>query len=257
VSFAPAASACPGNDGLRTGAATCPTVTYYEPTIQQPTVITLTNVPGYARVFNGIELTSRKRMSNRWMMNTSFTYNTTDVHFNEFPGAANQSSGTAGTIPLSEDPTNRQARDGGQYDYLTSGSGIGNVYVNAKWLFKLSGLYELPFKINVSAFYNARQGYPFEQGILSPSRLRGAGTVFVLLDKVGTERLPNYHNVDLHFERPVSLGTLRFTPSIDVFNLANSNTVQAIRGTQNAANANQIQAILAPRVMRFGVRVNW
>jgi hypothetical protein len=35
------------------------------------------------------------------------------------------------------------------------------------------------------------------------------------------------------------------------------NTVQAIRGTQNAANANNIQAILAPRVLRVGVRVNW
>jgi hypothetical protein len=50
---------------------------------------------------------------------------------------------------------------------------------------------------------------------------------------------------------------LRFVPSLDVFNVSNSNTVQAIRGTQNAANANQIQAIVAPRVIRFGVRVNW
>ena len=109
----------------------------------------------------------------------------------------------------------------------------------------------------MSGFYNARQGYPFEQGILSPSRQRGAGTVFVLLDNVGEQRLPNYHNVDFHVERPISLSTLRFVPSLDVFNLTNSNTVQAIRGTQNAANANQIQAIVAPRVVRFGVRVNW
>jgi hypothetical protein len=46
-------------------------------------------------------------------------------------------------------------------------------------------------------------------------------------------------------------------PSLDVFNVTNSNTIQAIRGTQNASNANQIQAILAPRVVRFGVRFNW
>ena len=87
--------------------------------------------------------------------------------------------------------------------------------------------------------------------------MRGAGTVFVVLDNVGELRLPNYHNVDFHVERPVSVMTLRFVPSLDVFNLANTNTVQAIRGTQNAANANQIQAIVAPRVVRFGVRVNW
>src|SRR2546430_10465720 len=37
-------------------------------------------------------------------------------------------------------------------------------------------LYELPFHLNVSAFYNARQGYPFERGILSPSRANGGNT---------------------------------------------------------------------------------
>jgi len=256
VSFTPT-TGCQGNDGLRTEASRCPTVSYYEPTIQQPTIITLSNVPGYERVFNGIELTGRKRMSNRWMMNTSFTYNTTDVYHNDFAGAGNQSSGTAGTIPISEDPTNRVTREGGQYDYLTSGSGIGNVYVNTKWLFKLSGLYELPWRVNVSGFYNARQGYPFEQGILSPSRQRGAGTVFVVLDQVGDVRLPNYHNVDFHVERPLSVSTVKFVPSLDIFNITNGNTVQAIRGTQNAANANQIQAIVAPRVVRFGVRMTW
>jgi Carboxypeptidase regulatory-like domain/TonB-dependent Receptor Plug Domain len=255
--FTPAASTCPADDGLRTQAATCGTFTYFEPTFQQPTVVFETNIPGYNRDFNGFELTGRKRMSNHWMMNTSVSYNSTVVHFGDFPGAANQSSGTSGTIPISEDPTNRIVREGGQYDYLTSGSGIANVYVNAKWLFKLSGLYQLPFDINVSAFYNARQGYPLERGILSPSRLFGAGTVFIVQDKVGDERLPTYQNLDFHVERPVRVMNVRFIPSVDVFNLANSDIVQAIRGTQNAANANQIQAIVAPRVVRFGVRVSW
>jgi hypothetical protein len=264
--FTPPASQCQSADGQRTAASNCQTVTFFDPTFQQPTIVNETNIPGYNRAYNGIELTGRKRMSNRWMMNTSFSYNSTDVHFGSFPGAANQSSGTSGTIPISEDPTNRVQREGGQYDYLTSGSGIGNVYVNAKWLFKLSGMYELPFQFNVSAFYNARQGYPFETGILVPScggaittgcRHNGAGTVFVLLDKVGDSRLPNYQNVDFHVERPVKLMNVRFIPSVDVFNVANSDTVQAIRGTQNAANANQIQAIVAPRVIRFGVRVSW
>jgi hypothetical protein len=46
-------------------------------------------------------------------------------------------------------------------------------------------------------------------------------------------------------------------PSMDVFNLTNNSTIQAMRGNQNANNANNIQAIVAPRVVRFGVRVNW
>jgi len=256
TTFTPAASSCPGADN-RTAAAQCPSVTYFQPAFQQPTVFTYTNAPGYNRTFNGVEVTARKRMSNHWLMNSSFSFNSAVYNYNDFSGSNNMSSGTAGTVPLTEDPTNRAVRNGNQYDFLTSGSGIGSVFVNAKWLFKLSGLYELPYAINVSAFYNARQGYPFERGILSPSRANGGNTVWVLLDPIGDSRLPNYQNLDFHVERPVRLQGVRFIPSLDVFNVANSNTIQAIRGTQNAANANQIQAILAPRVVRFGIRVNW
>jgi hypothetical protein len=129
--------------------------------------------------------------------------------------------------------------------------------VNSKWLFKVSGMYQAPFAINVSAFFNARQGYPFERFVQGPARLNGGGTPSILLDSVGDSRLPTFQNVDFHVERPVKVGTVRFVPSLDVFNVSNNNTVQAIRGTQNASNANNIQAIVAPRVLRLGVRVNW
>jgi hypothetical protein len=244
VSFTPAASTCPAN-------ARCGAVTYYVPNFQLPTVSTLANVPDYNRTFNGLEVTARKRLSHRWLMNTSFSYNSTIQHFGSFPGSI------PGTSAVTEDPTNRTIRDGFQYDYATSGSGIGNVFVNSKYLFKLSGMYQLPLDINVSAFYNARQGYPFEAAIQSPSRPRGAGVATVILDPIGNSRLPNFQNLDFHVERPVKLGTLRFVPSADVFNVTNNNTIQALRGTQNATNANNIQAIVAPRVLRFGIRVNW
>jgi len=260
-SFTPVAD-CQIADGKRISASNCAPVTFYSPAIQQPTVVTLTNVPDYNRQFNGFELMARKRMADRWMLNSSFSFNSTTVNYGSFPGS--QPSTASATI--SEDPTNRDQRNGHQYDYLTSGSGIGNIYVNAKWLFKLSGMYQAPFGFNVSAFYNARQGYPQEITVQVPSctaslttgcRANGAGTVDVLLNPVGETRLPNFNNLDFHVERAVKVMNLRFVPSVDVFNLANANTVQAIRSRQNASNANQIQAIVAPRVIRFGVRVNW
>jgi hypothetical protein len=131
------------------------------------------------------------------------------------------------------------------------------VYVNAKYLFKVSGMYQAPLGINLSAFYNARQGYPQEISVQTPSRANGVAQVDVLLNPVGETRLPNYQNIDFHVERPVHVGATRFVPSLDVFNVGNYNTIQAIRSRQNAANANQIQAILAPRVIRFGIKFNW
>ncbi len=254
ATYTPAASTCPGADGNRISAANCSTVTYYVPTFQVPAISNLTNfsTDQYNRTYNGLELTARKRMSNHWLMNTSYAYNSTIVN-NGFAGAfANYAA-----IGIAEDPTNRSNRDGFQYDYLTSGSGLGNVYINAKWLFKLSGLYELPYQVRVSGFFNARQGYPEEFAIQGPSRPNGGGIPTILLNGVGETRLPNYANLDFHVDRPISLGTTRLTPQLDIFNLMNNNTIQAVRVTQNASNANQIQAITAPRVMRFGVKVSW
>jgi hypothetical protein len=223
--------------------ARCDTVTAYYPSFQLGGITRELNTPNFNRSFNGFELNGRKRMSNHWMMNTSFAYNSTIQHYGD------------GSF---QNPNNIAVRNGYQYDYATSGSGIGNVFVNAKWLYKLSGMVQLPYQFNVSAFYNTRQGYPFEAAVQVLTSLpNGGGTPTIILDPIGENRLPTYQNLDLHFERPLTIRTARFIPSLDVFNLTNNNTIQAIRGNQNANNANLIQAIVAPRVLRFGLRVNW
>ena len=87
--------------------------------------------------FNGVELTARKRMSHHWLMNTSFAYNSTIVN-----------NGFAGSIRDGHSRRFRRIRPtaptamASSTDYLTAGSGLGNVFVNAKWLFKVSGLYQ-------------------------------------------------------------------------------------------------------------------
>jgi len=223
--------------------ARCETVTAYYPAFQPGSITTLLNTPNFTRSFNGFELTARKRMANHWMMNSSVSYNS--IISNYGPGSY-------------QNPNNIDKRNGYQYDYSTSGSGIGNVFVNAKWLYKLSGLYQLPYQFNISAFYNARQGYPNETGIAVLTALpNGGGTPTLLLDPIGESRLPTFQNLDFHVERPISFGAGHFVPSIDIFNLTNNDTIQAVRGNQNATNANQIQAIVAPRIIRFGLRVNW
>src|SRR5262249_15365468 len=252
TTYQPAASTCPGADGNRISAGNCPAGTLYVPAFQTPSISRLTNftTDQSNRAFNGFELTGRRRMSHHWLMNTSFAYNSTIVH-NGYAGTF------ANTATFQEDPTNRTMRDGYQYDYASAGSGLGNVFVNAKWLFKISGLYNLPYDVNVSAFFNARQGYPLEYALNNTSRINGAGTATILLNPVGETRLDNYGNLDFHIDRPIKLGVARFVPMMDIFNVTNGNTIQGIRTTQNATNANQVQAITAPRVLRFGVKVNW
>jgi hypothetical protein len=246
VSFTPAASACaPG--------ARCETVTYFEPRFPIPAPYIVTNVPDRWRTYNGFELQLQKRYANRWRADVSYSYNNA-VDTWDSPNAF-------------EDPTCRSTNAGAganlcpgsmQYAPESSGSGLDNVFNNARWLVKTSGQYTLPlWDIDVAGFYNIRQGYPFPQTILSPNRANQAGQVMVLLDRIGDVRLPTFQNADFRIGRTFAFRTVRLSPSLDIFNVGNVNTVLGRRRNQASDTANSISTIMAPRIVRFGVRVQW
>ena len=238
ASFTPPASTCPAG-------ARCPTSEYFEPTSVVPTTYTLTNRPDYWRGFQGFEVSARKRMANRWLANVSYSYNDAPVHYDS---AASYT-----------DPTNIKMYNGGQYAEESSSSGIGNVFVNAKMLFRVSGVYNTPlFGINVAGFYNARTGYPFQAVVLSPTRANGGGQVDLLLDRWGDNRLPNFQTVDFRVDKTFTIAKrVKVTPAVDIFNMFNGNTTLSIRGRQNASNANTISSLMGPRIIRFGFRATW
>jgi hypothetical protein len=85
---------------------------------------------------------------------------------------------------------------------------------------------------------------------------------------MGDERHPNVTVLDFRIDRPVEIRGLRLIPSLDIFNLGNENTVLARRRIMytfnhatgvgsSPSNAERISGIIAPRIIRFGVRVNW
>ncbi len=249
-SYTPPASSC-----TQTGAR-CGTVTYFEPTIAIPAAYVYANREGYARAFNGFEVTARKRYANRWMMSASYAYNDAVDTFDS-PAGFDGGSADQSRNPDRVDPTTVRSWTGGQYAIEAGGSGIDNVFVNAKWMVKLSGLYTMPWDINLGAFYNARQGYLMPQYILSPSRANRAGTVRIYLDTFGDTRLPNFQTLDLKVDKTFRMRRLTLIPSLDIFNALNANTILARRLQQNSSTANDISGIVAPRIMRFGVRATW
>ena len=237
VTFTPTAASCPQPN------ARCQSATYYEPTITIPSPYVYTNRPGYYRDFNGVELTLRKRYANRWMASFSYAYNDAVDHYDSKDGY--------------EDPTQIPAFNNAQYSLEAGGSGIDNVFINSKWVVKAAGMYTLPWDINLGASYNGRQGYLMPQFLLSPSRPNRGGTVRIYLDPWGDVRLPTFQTLDVKVDKTFNIGKLRVIPSMDVFNLTNSNVVMARRIQQNSPTANNISGIVAPRVIRFGVRATW
>lgn len=224
--------------------AACPSVTYFNPTtntVGLPRILSMAS--DYSRSYNGIELELRKRYSHRWQANVSVAYNDATRHYDS---------------PRSYvDPTNIDKLDDAQHADQSGGSGIDNVWVNARWLFKASGLYTFPWDINVSAFLNTRQGYLFPEALTIRNRPNGGGNVDVLLEKYGESRHPNFAQLDVKVEKAFHVRQFRFKAGMSAFNVLNANTVMARRRIVNASNYLNVSQILSPRVVQFGVKMEF
>lgn len=225
--------------------ALCEPISYFEPISPLPAPYQYTDVPDRWRDFSGVELTFQKRQSNRWSMSASVAYNNAVDVFD--------------TGNAYEDPTCTITSCPGSQIYApqAGGSGIDNVYINARWLVKASGTYHLPSDVNLGANINSRQGYPFPQAIITPNRANSGGTAIVTLDPLGENRLPTFAQLDLRVDKNFRLGRVQLKPTFDVFNVMNASTVLARRQLQASTVANDISGIVAPRVARFAVQVRW
>jgi hypothetical protein len=197
----------------------------------------LPNWPDYHQTYQGFEITGRKRLSNRWMMNFGITLNS---HTETFE-----------TENAIYDPTSKDIRDGGQVFFS------GQPYINSKWGLRLDGMYEFPYGIRLAGKLNGRQGYAWLKTFESANRAGGIGTIEVLMDPTGETRLDNLWYADLRLEKAFYFGQRDFSVMMDIFNLLNANPVLDRERRQNYDTANKVRDVLSPRVVRFGVRVRF
>jgi hypothetical protein len=247
-------------------AADCGAVTYYRATAALPSAYVYTNQPGHHRDYNGVELSVMKRYSDRWMANASFAFNNAVDHWDSAAGyedpTCTATTATLGALPNACAPKQQYAPESG-------GSGIDNIFTNAKWLFKFNGMYTLPlWDINLSANMQLRQGYPYPKAITITNRGNGLADVSVPLEALGDVRHPNVTYGDFSVSKSFNIGTVRMVPEMAIFNVGNINTVLARRRFQysynattgvgsSPANADLISGVVAPRVIRFGLRVQF
>jgi hypothetical protein len=209
------------------------TVTYWQLPFQQAAGTVLRN-DGTERNYNGFEFVARRRFRDNWFMDASLTLNSTVFHYKGGPNVDYL------------DPTNVAQQDGAQ-------TGTSN----ARWVAKVTGLYALPYGFSVAGFFNARDGYPLNRTILTPTRTGGIGTAGVFVSPYATDRYDDFYQVDMRVDKTFRLGRTRLVGSIDGFNVLNSGVVLARTARQNASNANNVTTLLAPRVVRFGLRLQF
>ena len=181
--------------------------------------------------YNGLDLTLNKRFDRRWMMiaGLSFGDNQGDIF---------------GTSDLNN--PNFQFRHGV----------IGNqVPVSVK----VSGSYLAPYGILASAVFQHYTGFP-ETTTVSV----GASTVAltqvtqsIVVEPRGTTRLPDVNLVDVNVKKDIRIGSqLSAQPVVEVFNLLNSNAIQA-RTTVLGPAYGRASNIVLGRMVKFGVNMKF
>jgi len=214
---------------------------YYQRAAALPTASTRRNYD-YYRNYHGIEATARKRFSHRWLMNSSFTYNHTRFFYPTIDDFANGAN--------TGDPTN--------YDMQNGRDSSGTSGINGpRWIAKVSGMYALGWGMSAAAFLNMREGIQFNRTIRSPNRTGSQGTVDVSIEPQGTRHLPSFQQLDAHWDKTFRFNNRRLSFNVDLFNALNASTVLSRVTRQDGSNANYVQTILAPRIARLGLKVNF
>ena len=170
-----------------------------------------------------------KRLSNRWMLDTSFTLSSWKRYYKgEYV-----------------DPHNIWHFDEGV-----------NANMNSRWQFKSSGLYQFPFGINISWVFRAREGYVLQAYAKAPRPGLGNSTFYSGLR--GDDRLPNFYELDFRVEKVFQVSdTARVIIAIDAFNALNNNHTLAQEELIVDPGFGQTLKVLNPRVFRVGVRYDF
>jgi hypothetical protein len=225
-----------------------------------PTFFVYQNRPGYHQTYKGLELTATKRMSNRWMLRGNVTLQDWKQHVS-----------ASGIV----DPTVQRVTGTGVVGgsacavcndaavlFRSTGSGNkGNVYINSKWAYSITGLYQIPIvETSVGFNLNGRQGYalPYVFRVSTP---RGEGSKLLLAEGEDIDRFrsPNVTELDIRLAKDIHVSRLGLTLSIDGFNVLNRNTIlqRDVTRLNSYAASDRVTEVLSPRVFRIGARLSY
>jgi hypothetical protein len=223
---------------------------YIDGTLQSDdTVNGTTKVKAHER-YMAAEIVLKKRLSHNWMLDGSFTLS----NWKYFNGNVR--------TEWPYDLTNYDFYEGAVVAPQSGGSGISSVWVNARWMAKLAGLYQFPYGISGSFAFQARDGYVYPPFVEIYRDNIGWTNIYSNeigeIGKFGDLRLPNFYELSLRFEKTFNVNEkLRFTVAGDCFNVFNSATALEHQANLESSRFGQTQRILNPRVFRVGVRAEF
>jgi hypothetical protein len=209
----------------------------------------LTNWDGYHSQYSGLEVGLVKRMSDRWMARIGAAFISANEYYDQNPARDNLGNPTRlDTEPLV---------DGGAFVVRSAGSGAGDIFIHGKWQISANGVYQAPGGIDVGASLFGRQGYPFPVYRLATLGRDGTNRRVIVSPELDTFRLDDLWNLDLRAAKSFRFDRASIELIADLFNVMNGNPILVRNRNVGSAAFEQPQQVLSPRILRFGLRVNF
>jgi hypothetical protein len=206
------------------------------------------NRPGYHQQYLGFEVQATKRLSDRWMGRIGFSTSTHREYLDD-PSVAIQDPTSTTIFPNI---------DGGVVVTPSSASGKSEIYMlSPRYQINASGLYQLPYGINVAGNLVARDGFGQPYYATVSSSDAAAPEKRVLLIDPDESRLPGVVSFDIRVGKTFTIRDTELALDLDVFNVFNQSTVLGRQYDVTATGStgfNQPLEIMNPRLARIGVR---
>jgi hypothetical protein len=188
------------------------------------------NEPDLDSTYDGADITLQKRLSNGWMLmgGVSIGKNVGDIY---------------GTEDLNN--PNFQFRRGIQ----------GN---DVPFSLRLSGIYELPYRISLSATFQRQSGFPeiTTVSVGNNTIVLTQGTTNITVEPRATTRLPDLNQLDFSLRRAFRVGNKTFSPRFDAYNLLNNATITG-RTTTLGSNYLRVNSIQRGALIKLGMNVDF
>lgn len=180
--------------------------------------------------YNGADITANKRMGNHWSLT----------------GGASFGKTTGDTLGTDlNNPNSEEFRQGI----------VGN---DVPYSLRMSGVYEFPSQISVSATAQRYEGFPETTTVSVAGNTVALTQVTQVLtvEPRGTTRLPAVNSLDVSVRKSWRLGGLRFEPRADFFNVTNAATILG-RITLVGPTYGRASSIQRGRLIKLGASIEF
>jgi hypothetical protein len=233
----PVTVADPGPDGIPGNSDDGPQIQAFNlnpALLGLPVVNQQTNLPGVAE-FHNLELSATRRSSGSWSIQGSFGYRWNRDQENAYFG------NTLRSAKVPSNPNDMINTDDGRYNFTS-------------WSAKLNGTWLAPWDVRVSPSLRLQSGQSF--GRIVVARLN-YGNQQILSEPIDSRRQDNVSQVDVRVEKVFRPGRgTTLSPFVDLYNITNTNTVVNLAWTSGSSYLLP-STIVAPRIMRFGLKYEW